>query len=1404
MSGGDGDVPKGKRAFIDEEAEVSEDEDLDFKASEDEEESEDEDEEAARLNREMIADEEEIDAEHEAVGRGASKAEAMEDLVEDDYLLLEDHHGVRFNRKKRPREDVRPDGTHRRLQRRIEEQDEEASDIDRDKTDNVFSEDDYGLSDVSDEDVGGISNERAARQKSARSARQFGEAGEIFGDMTEFLAFTEAEEIEVVEDVAQKDRGKQIEPSVAERHMVTAADDAIRAADLPERLQPRVAERVTPDGNDAELVFTEAEWIYELKFKHMDADLAVKSIVTVLDFIRRQSLDVPYIQWYQKDYYAPLKPADIWTIDDCDRRWDHIIAKRVSVSKHLEKNLASDAVDLHSHLMNSQDENEIEDVRSYISFRLTESNVDGASSSVKRPLRRAAPALSQDSSIEPLVQMIFPDPRQIGLNFRSGFLQKEPVDPDMAPEQAAEAFVSDRYASHSAVLSAARSICAMRLAFDPFIRTVVRERFVETAYVSTRPTSKGLATVDWAHEYFSVKRLEDKPARLFREDSAQFALLKRAEAEGFITLQISAAPTGSPHSSASVLLDDFKNLFLSTGFSLNTRLWNEQRCAAFEEAITKYLHKLGETAVHEKLLGASHDLIVDHCADRLRSLVSITPADRDTKVIAACAVGDRGEPSYVAVLDRNGVMVDHLVLPNMKIYARRSDGNGGSSVHGIKSRKAQDVRRFRAFVERYSPTFIAVSADSLDGREFVSEARAAVQSRGREISIEFVDPCFARIAKTSRRLVEELGDFPSLLREAVALGRYAQDPLSEVCGLASDPSDLLSLSLHPLQACVPRALLQSGLSRVLIDLVNHVGVDVNLAATQPHLSGPLSFVSGLGRRKSKVIIDFVKWHGSLTSRDDLHKAVGDCVWRNCIAFLRIVAPQFSQWDVSPLDDSRIHPEHYLLSDRVVLNALDLEANSGGDPRQELIVQLRTPALRYKLDELDLVAYAQAMESAGEGRFTEILLMIRAELKVPFADSMREPFRPLSAESLFCLLTGEQPGVTIYRGQVVDVLISHVTRGGVSAKLDSGLSAFIPLHKFSDKVSICFDEDGERRAYEELLDDAKPGTTVRARISSIDYSRFRVDLTSMERDLKDIEHWEIPPVSDPYLKLFPGDAVALRGETVKAPAPKAVRRFIPRNIDHPLFANVDREAAEAMLKDAPVGDVVIRPSSHGVDKLTITWKVAVDVFAHINVDERDKPQDVRKALGRTLIIDDEAFEDLDEILARYIRPLTKLSETIVQNRAFRFGTETEVDNLLRDEKEEMPARIPYFFGFSYKHPGLFTFSYLPSKRVHHELVKLTPKGFKFHKHFFAKPDQIISYFKSRFSKMIKERGRPPAAAAAAAPPTVPTTSSGRPSRWNVRPPATSAGAAPFIHPQRQAQQQQFVSEAAYPSRRPYAQ
>ncbi|KMS65531.1 hypothetical protein BVRB_035040, partial [Beta vulgaris subsp. vulgaris] len=153
-------------------------------------------------------------------------------------------------------------------------------------------------------------------------------------------------------------------------------------------------------------------------------------------------------------------------------------------------------------------------------------------------------------------------------------------------------------------------------------------------------------------------------------------------------------------------------------------------------------------------------------------------------------------------------------------------------------------------------------------------------------------------------------------------------------------------------------------------------------------------------------------------------------------------------------------------------------------------------------------------------------------------------------------------------------------------------------------------------------------------------------------------------------------------------------------------------------------------------------------------------------------------DLDEILARYIRPLTKYAEAIVQEKCFRYGTEEEIDRLLKDEKEDEPKRIPYFFGYSSKHPGLFVFSFLPSKHVVHELVKLTPKGYRFQKRNFTKASQIIAYIKSDFVKQLKERSRK--AASLKAQQTATSPSKGH-SRWGE--PITQAYGRPPTHPDR---------------------
>ena len=66
---------------------------------------------------------------------------------------------------------------------------------------------------------------------------------------------------------------------------------------------------------------------------------------------------------------------------------------------------------------------------------------------------------------------------------------------------------------------------------------------------------------------------------------------------------------------------------------------------------------------------------------------------------------------------------------------------------------------------------------------------------------------------------------------------------------------------------------------------------------------------------------------------------------------------------------------------------------------------------------------------------------------------------------------------------------------------------------------------------------------------------------------------------------------------------------------------------------PYTQAIIRPSSQGADHLTVSWKVTDQppIIAHIDVKEENKENDF--SLGQSLLIGDEAFEDLDEIIAR---------------------------------------------------------------------------------------------------------------------------------------------------------------------------
>lgn len=97
--------------------------------------------------------------------------------------------------------------------------------------------------------------------------------------------------------------------------------------------------------------------------------------------------------------------------------------------------------------------------------------------------------------------------------------------------------------------------------------------------------------------------------------------------------------------------------------------------------------------------------------------------------------------------------------------------------------------------------------------------------------------------------------------------------------------------------------------------------------------------------------------------------------------------------------------------------------------------------------------------------------------------------------------------------------------------------------------------------------------------NIDCSTRTSVLNQLPDDLKHL---------DPYYDKDQETADIEEAEKLKQ-AQNITTRFVKRVISHPSFHNVTCKDAERMLNNMELGEAIIRPSSLGVDFLTVTWK-----------------------------------------------------------------------------------------------------------------------------------------------------------------------------------------------------------------------
>lgn len=74
-----------------------------------------------------------------------------------------------------------------------------------------------------------------------------------------------------------------------------------------------------------------------------------------------------------------------------------------------------------------------------------------------------------------------------------------------------------------------------------------------------------------------------------------------------------------------------------------------------------------------------------------------------------------------------------------------------------------------------------------------------------------------------------------------------------------------------MQKWVNQARLAEGLEEVNIQVVNEIGVDINLVCEHDHMHCLLQFVSGFGPRKAKKFVQKMKVLGKMKTRSEIIK-----------------------------------------------------------------------------------------------------------------------------------------------------------------------------------------------------------------------------------------------------------------------------------------------------------------------------------------------------------------------------------------------------------------------------------------------------------------------------------------------------------------------------------------------------
>lgn len=1103
------------------------------------------------------------------------------------------------------------------------------------------------------------------------------------------------------------------EPFELEARMLTADDNRIRVEDLPERFQ-LLRQRLTHAYElDTETYAAKQAWIADRVVEKKEVELSVAehvrgAVVSVVDFIAKENLEVPFIWHHRQDFLVHFSSTestavrtqlldldDLWAILDLDMDFHALLDRKTAaaaLSAQISSSTARDAGlcadEYHNMSQHATSATEFQDLIEYMQFRYS-----GALRAQRRHLRFGLYDRIRSSTSMEIVDAIGCDADDVARVLVPEYPVPEEFDsfepitqpiPGQSPQELAE--------SSGGSVDDAVNYASTALTFHPQVRQFFRACFERKAKVDLVVTDDGRKKITPSSPFADLKYSCNWTLSELREQPALFLRMLRAEEQGLLIVRAQY-----PHYKTS-LYEAFARVL---GAGEGDGAWAEVR-ARVAKAVSRAVVPLIARNVLEVLRA--------DCIRSLRFKVRRSFAEKlnqapykppgyvlGTVPRAMCISAGEGHHTdavLAAVVDEDGHVSECVKLGDV-----RAAGFGERLVQATRAARP-DIVGVAGFTPSTRRLFEDVRKYIVDESQLTAGPEDAEQS----VQVVWVNDEVARLFRNSQRAVEEFPDLVPNARYCVAGARYLQGPLYEYAQL--DAAQLRSLSIHPEQDFLSDEDFAWATETAYVDYVCLDGVDINVAVRQQYRAAVLPYVAGLGPRKAQGIVQAIQARarsGRLANRSELitGEMTTSTVFMNCASFFKIPWTNTPEDDSDFLDSTRIHPEDYELARKMCADALELDEEDvlvveEEQPGGVVVKLLNEDSEGRKLDELILEEYAKELLRTFKQQKRVTLEQIRQEIQDPFAEK-RESLHTLTPEEVFTMLSGETVD-TFANGSVMSGTVRRVTGRQLVLSLSGGIDAIAESGSISDDRSIPLNQQ------------FSPGQAVQAVVLNADYARlFAVTSTRAsavqealkklaykDASSKDTRHWNFE---------------AERRDTQLAQRRAEQRQRQLRVIKHPLFRPFSAKEAEAYLAPLQRGDLVIRPSSRGPDHLVVTWKVSEQIYQHIDVQELDKPNEY--ALGRTLQVGPYKYTDLDELILMHVQALVRKVDEISASEKFQRGNRKDVERWLQAYTHARPTQSVYAFCFDHRRPGYVLLCYMlgagqPIRDLH---VKVLPNGYE---------------------------------------------------------------------------------------------